>query len=514
MSIRTRARRAAALLAGGALVASGLALSGPAPVARAAEGDAPTAAAANWLEAQLNDAHIFGTDVSSVTATIDFGIGLARSGADATLLTDVIAGIDGVVSEYIGTEGDTAKSGRVAKAAVFYALAANPKDVGAEHLDLITRLEGDVEPSGRLIPSFGDADYFGQASAVLALDLAASSEAGPATDFLIAGQCDSGAAAGGWGYFDTFSDPVACVPDVDTTSLAIAALAGQVDPDAQDAVSRGVTWLLTQQAANGSLGKNDYLPYNANSTGLAAWALSEAGADGAAAKAATWLRAHQLTGLFCDRSLVAEAGMIAYSDEALSSDLSAGLGNRNEAISATAQAFPSLAFVPAPTSALAIKAPAFVKAGTPVTLTSTGLAAGERGCASIAGKSVTVVGVSQPRSAVAMPKGTKAYTAALRTADGALVTTRVVALAPKTLPVARRSFLVRRGGYQVVRVTGLVRGEYVAVRYGTRLIATGKASSLGTFNVRFNVGRAKGLKTVAVRGQFDTRRGSLTFRVR
>ncbi|NHA01808.1 hypothetical protein G5V59_24735 [Nocardioides sp. W3-2-3] len=82
-------------------------------------------------------------------------------------------------------------------------------------------------------------------------------------------------------------------------------------------------------------------------------------------------------------------------------------------------------------------------------------------------------------------------------------------------PSARslRTLRVKRGGLQVVTVTGLAPGERFTVRYAGRAIRTATATSTGVARVSFRVGRVKGVKSVVVLGQFSNRRGATTFRV-
>ncbi|GAA4803497.1 hypothetical protein ACFQ0K_12065 [Nocardioides caeni] len=510
-------RRLGAVVAGGAVVASGLVAAGPTGSAHALVLNAPTVAAVDWLEAQLTEDDVFGTEASNVTATIDFGVGLARSGADGDVLARIVDGVDGALATYVGSSGDLAKSARVAKAAAFYALAGESLTRG--EIDLQDRLETVVGDDGGLDNDWGGDDYFNQSAAVLALDAVGSEETNAATEFLLAGQC---ATDGGWGYLDTFTDPgnPACVADADTTAVALLGLVSQNDDeDVAAAIAEGVAYLEGQQAADGSFGETFFTPFNTNSTGLAGWALSEAGttesAADAAEAAAVWVRRHQLTGLACDGAAVAEAGMLSYSDQALTDELGSGVTDRARAISATAQAFPVLLLAPAATGDVTIKAPRWVKAGTSVTVRAAGLAPGERDCVVLAGGNGAAVGDADGNgsASIAVPPTTRNYKAALRTVGGANLTTPVTALAPKVLTVLRGTSRVAAGGQQAVRITGLVPGEKATIRYGKVVVGTGVANANGAFRVTFAVGRAKGTKTVTGRGLFNTRRGAVTFRV-
>lgn len=528
-----RARRRLSATLAASVVASGLSvglvgLVGPVAPARAAvPASQATSSTVTWLADELGDDNLLGTPASpDVTATLDLGLGLARTGADPALLARVRQGVDAALAGYLGEPGDRTRASRVAKAAGFYTAAGVDISLVGGEPSLLQRLEQVVrDTDGGLDSTYLDGanevpyeDLFNQSAAVAALigpdDNAGepySAEGQQALTYLLTYRC----AGAGWGFHADGTDPAsACTSDVDTTSLAIAALKPITgDERIAPAVAQAATWLKSQQGADGSFGKSDFLPYNSNSTGLAAVALAAAGETSAATKAAAWVRSHQLTGFACDRALQAETGAITYSDEALASDLADGLGSRSEITLATAQAFPALALAPAATGDLAVTAPRFVPAGSRVPLTVAGLAPGERGCVTLNGAASAVVGRTAPSTTLAVPAGTKGYTVAVQVpGDRALAS--VVALAPKTLPLIRRSATVARGGSQTVRVTGLVAGEKVTVRYGSTIVGTGTATSEGIYRVTFAVGRAAGAKSVVARGQFENRRGSIGFTVR
>lgn len=507
------ARRASCTLLTGA-VAAGLCGVVTAPTAQAEPDPAnnpSVLAVAAWLDGQFDENNtftfldFFGNPFSDLGTSIDLGLGLIDAGVAPATLDRVKAGVDAAIEEYVGAEPDAAKAGQAAKAAHFYKSLGVSTTVGG--IDLIQRVEDLVDGTGQL-GSFPN--VYSQVWAVPALEAAGSSEAAAATDFLIDQQCVG--AAWGYGSGDT------CTSDVDATAWTVLALLPQyddVDPQGADvraAVDAGVTWLKEQQLADGGFGA---FGANTNSTALAAWALDEAGADVEARKAGVWVRSRQIAGYSCDRALSNDDGAVAYDDDAITNGLADGIteDTRGQWIIASAQAIPALLRAPAPTGVTGLKAPRFVKAGSTVTLTTTGLATGQRGCVSLAGNGGTVIGGSKPSIALKVPAGTKAYTAVATSPTTGQAKAPVTALAPKTLTVLRRSAIVRPGGQQVVRVTGLVRGERVLVRYGTKVI-NGVANSSGEFRTSFAVGRVKGLKTVVSRGQFDTRRGSVTFRVR
>ena len=61
----------------------------------------------------------------------------------------------------------------------------------------------------------------------------------------------------------------------------------KADPAVAAALDEATAWLGSQQGPDGSFG-------NANSTGIAGWALGVSGNTAAATAAAGWVRAHQL----------------------------------------------------------------------------------------------------------------------------------------------------------------------------------------------------------------------------
>ena len=130
--------------------------------------------------------------------------------------------------------------------------------------------------------------------------MAASELANPVTEYLIGQQCTAGFFRLDLGdtAVDTCDAAVpAATPNTDATALAVINLLGQVDDtDVQASVDQATDWLVSTQNADGSFGSDAMIATaNANSTGLAAWALGEVGESAAAEKAAVWLRGHQVT---------------------------------------------------------------------------------------------------------------------------------------------------------------------------------------------------------------------------
>lgn len=491
MSIRVRTHRAAALLAGGALVASGLGLAGPVPVAHAAGTPAPEAsAAAAWLDGQL----VKGLLSGDVSRTMDFGLSLLASGTDTPeLLTKINAGIDAGVDAYIS--GAFSPNASNAKAAYYYQLA------GLDATDFKTELEADVDDTGKI----DGGTVYSQAWAVLALQLAGSGETTAAKDVLIDAQCDDGS----WGYS---CDGGA---DYDYTAYSILALLPfDEDANAIAAVDKAVTWLKSETAADGGIGETMWTPNNTNSTGLVAWALGEAGETAAASKSAAWVARHQLVKLTnCPADLAPEPGAIAYDSAALANARADGeiaAPDRSQWTLASAQALAALGYLATPAVGKITAPSGYVRAGSVVTIKVSGLRLGQPGCLSGFGN---IEGVSGPTtSSFGLPLTTGNRVVTLRWIDGSTTAT-VKALGAKTFSPRVTSARVRRGGIQTVLVTGLAPGERFSVRYAGRVVRTGTATSLGGVRASFRVGQATGVKGVVVLGQFSNRRGSTTFRV-
>lgn len=487
MSIRTRA---GALLAGGALVASGLALAGPTPVASAADNPSPeAAAAAAWLKAQLADGLLSG----NVGQTVDFGLSALASGTDTPeLLAQLGAGIETKHAD-IAAGSPTL----VAEVVTFQA------QVGGADSGFVQKVADATDATGK----FDGGQAYQQVWGVSALHAAGNAEDVAAAGYLRADQCTSGA----WGYGTACSDGT----DYDTTARAVLALL-PFDEDAQvsAAIDKAVAWLESELAPDGGIGESMWTPVNTQSTGLVAWALGEAGSP-AAAKAASYVAARQLVRITgCASPLDPEHGAIAYGDEDLKQARAAGkidpADRGYQWIWPSAQALAGLAYLGNPVSGRVYGPTGYVRAGTTVTVRSTGLRAAQPACLAGFGNARAIAGPGYAK--VTLPAATGNRVLALRWLGGG-VTTTITTLGAKTFRPKVRSTRVKRGGLQVVTVTGLAPAERFTVRYAGRAIRTATATSTGVARVSFRVGRVKGLKSVVVLGQFSNRRGTTTFRV-
>jgi hypothetical protein len=135
--------------------------------------------------------------------------------------------------------------------------------------------------------------------------------------------------------------------DTDVTALAVIELApvakghGELTAALRDATK----WLKGHQKANGSFGgSGPTAAANANSTGLAGWALLTERACGAARHAAKWVSDRQLTDNFAGTPLVGQRGAIGYDDATLKAARKDGIvtETRDKWRRATSQAAPAL----------------------------------------------------------------------------------------------------------------------------------------------------------------------------
>lgn len=529
-------RRAGVALIGGSLLAAGLAVAGPSPAAHAAADPAPAADAASWLAGELVDGALqssfggpdWGLSIDAAFAFQEVG----GHDAEISSIRDALAAHIGdyVTGEAFGDAGST-YAGATAKATVFAdSVGSDPSAFGGD--DLVARLEGTVQSSGRIqdVSTYGDyANVIGQTFAARALTEQSSAQATAAVDFLLTQQC-----AAGWfrqDFTHEGADPAnfdpgvatdasctadaASTPNVDATALAVIVLQplATSDQDVAASLDKAVAWLKSKQAADGSL-RLGSIAANANSTSLGAWAFRLAGADGAAAKAARWVRSLQLGGTVCDGKASADAGAVTYTPADYEAAVADGISDRAKVARVATQAVPALLAAPGATTNLKLGgSPRFLDGGTKQVLSPSGLAPGERGCLRIGGSRASVVGdaAGDATAAVPVPDRTKDVTVSVQAGNQA-VGTPAVALAGKRLPVDLRAS-VRPRGTQRVAVSGLWPGERVVVRNEGDVVARGHADADGTFVARFTVARTTGDDRVAVRGQFADRRGSASYQV-
>lgn len=317
-------------------------------------------AGAQWLEGELVDGVLVNREfkVDDYSTTVELAYALRAVDPESTVLPAITAALAKGADAY-ASPGEDVYAGSTGKLVSFAADAGeDPRDFGGE--DLVAQLEERTNDrgaaQGRIADrsSFGDyANSFGQAWAVRGLTLAGSAEAPAARDYLLQQQCEAG-------FFRLyFAKPGAkdqtCdgagtkAEPVDTTALAYVLLhdLAAEDPDLASALDKGIDYILGAQADDGSFSGGDgaVVP-NANSTGLAGWALHLAGEDEAAADAAAWVRGRQLGA--CEGELAEDAGAIGFDDAAVAAAGRSGLTVKSEYQwrLATAQALPALLATP------------------------------------------------------------------------------------------------------------------------------------------------------------------------
>lgn len=440
-----RTRRLSTLAAVAALTLSLLTAGAPAQAHPA--GDRAVGAGAAWLEGQLTDGLVVGTYGDFVytdhglTADIAFALD-AVGGHDAAVgaIADAVAP---VVKDWYDSYG-TVYTGSAAKAAVLAQVAGRDATAFGGH-DLQAVVEGNVAtapPITGRVQNVGETDWqtqepadslnvISQGWAARGLAVQGSALADEVEAFLLDQQCDAG-----FFRFALTSDKTApeqgCVEGVDvghldSTALTVINLLAVPTPsaDVSASVEQAISWLKTQQRADGSFTAGGTEGVNANTTGLAAWALGEVGETEAASRAAAWLRTVQVADLApCATGLTAENGAVAFNPEALASSRNAGaikIELQDQYRRTTAQALPALAHVPAGGSALALKAPATAAEKSSVTVTVSGLGAGEAGCVTLGAVAKPVTGTGGDVAvSFDLPAGAATHTFRLVTLGGVL----------------------------------------------------------------------------------------------
>lgn len=319
----------------------------PADAARGDDG------AADWLVTQLDGGLVHNDqfDFDDYGLTADVALALDAVGghrkAERRIRKALARNVDSWTTGADFGSSDV-YAGSVAKAVVVaQATGGKPRAFGG--VDVVARLNRLVVKTGPARGRIADrttgtdfANTIGQAFAVQGLAKARSSQADKALRFLLKQQC-------GAGYFRLSFAPIeqsnqACtnapkaqrVADTDATALSLLSLQSLrvKTPKVKAAIADGVRWLRRQQKPNGSLGGGpSTAASNANSTGLAAWVLGEAGACKGAARAAGWVA-----------KLQKKNGAIAYDKAGFAAGRD-GIGRteRDQFRRATAQAAPGLA---------------------------------------------------------------------------------------------------------------------------------------------------------------------------
>ncbi len=255
----------------------------PAATATATSPDLTTAASYLAAPANLVDGHYYELfpGFADWGLTIDGALALAATGSQDAALTKVVnffdqAGADGsgnTVNSWTGIGTSDVSGGSLGKEALLAEVVGrDPHHFGGQ--DVLAALDGSVctEPSSGTDTSCAAAGNYRYATSVFsqALGVIAQLRAGSNT-----------AAAAPIGYLESLQEPSGAWPslipstgnsDVDSTAIAVMALAMLSDSTARAAVTAGLSWIAGRQAAGGGFpGTN---PDSVNSTALAVQALS------------------------------------------------------------------------------------------------------------------------------------------------------------------------------------------------------------------------------------------------
>ena len=539
--------RRLSLVAVPALALSTLAFVPAAPSSAAEPDPTPVSNGVDWLAGQLTDGLMHNDQFDFDDLGLSTDTGLAMAYLDETdTAGDIADALAPRITEYytydVGNSdgqlvGTHVSAGSLAKAAAFVDAAGDdPTDFGGH--DLIAELEERVSTQPGTEGRIGDvffpdeafeADFsntLGQSFAVNALDAEGSVLTDSATDFLLAQQCEEGFFRLSFAAPDaadqTCDGDAASSASTDVTALAVLNLASQSDDtDIQAAIDTALAWLDDTQGADGSFGSDGEITTpNANSTGLAGWALGDAGETDAATAAAVWLRQHQADDFGpCTTGLTAETGAIAYDDAALSTGRSEGLdvSVQDQFRRGTAQALPALLWAPAGIySTEPVSTDGFVRAGSTQPVYADAVAPGQTVCFALCASQTLVHADLDGNAAgtVELPggSGTRVYDVGLT--DGVLGTIAFNALAAEKLGLKLKKAKVAKKKKQKVVVKGLATGESVRVLYKGKVKDEGTAGGKGRFVTTFKVGKQAGKQKVKVRGEFGNRKAAEKFRVK
>jgi hypothetical protein len=302
---------------------------------------------ATWISGQLTNGvlHDPKYNFDDYGTSADVALALAAIGGHDSTVDSVASTVTQHQQEYVSPGfGTLTSAGAVAKSVVLD--QATNTDPG----DLVSTLQGLVTSTGRVADKLDPkakkaTDYANtivQALTVQALDGAHASDATKAAAYLLDQQCSAGFfrlyfPTDGKGAQSCDADPKSA-PDVDTTAYVVVALRQVSDlPGVASARAKAASWLAGAQGADGSFKASQPPVPNADSTGLAGWALGIGGKTEAAGRAATWIAAHMVR---CGK----DAGAIGYDDTALKTGVTKATAGQFRL--ATAQAVPALQWLP------------------------------------------------------------------------------------------------------------------------------------------------------------------------
>jgi hypothetical protein len=517
--MRTTTRRVAALVAVPAL-ALGV-VSGFGPAAQAAQlpavtgaDPAPAASAAAYLAAQpgangLITTYFEGTGYPDAGLTVDAALALHAVGGQAAKVATMAAAV----------EADTYPAGSAGAAAKFTTMEYELGRTSAALPTAVSKVNSSIS-GGRLTdpddPATTYDDDFNspltQSFAVNALHDAGAANAGAALTYLLSQQCAAGFVAASFpakAATDQSCDAATTkTPSIDNTALTVINLQDQkATPAVATAITKALDWLVSQQAANGSFASG-----NANSTGLAGWALGVGGRADKAATAASWLRGQQLANAgSCVKYAAKDNGAITLDTLGLTNAAAGPLSNDANSVAtrATAQALPALLWASGGATAGDTKlvGTEFAKAGTTQVVEVTG-APGNTLCVTNAGTASRVVlpASGKLNVPVVLPATTADVTVSTVDAGGETDTVTISGLAKAKLKV-KSPKRVERGDKFRVKVKGLADGESVILKYrGKKVVKT--ANAKGVVKVKLKA-RKLGTSKVKVRGEFGFRKGAV-----
>lgn len=528
--MRSTVVRSAAALIGSALALSlGLvvpsAQAAPVPAPTGAD-PAPAADAAAYLAAQPEASGIITSYYdypvgppfeSSVDygLTIDTAWALDAVGGQATKLAAMTAALEDNIPNYAFGGGSMAK---------ISAFLLSQGVGSTEVLDVVADIEDDhIADAAPIVGRLVDADPYDyntpltQAFAVSALNNAGSGLANAALGFLLDQQCEEGFFRDSFAAKDaadqTCDGATSPSASVDTTGAALLMLQDQKSkPVVKAAITSALDWLESSQSANGSFNSG-----NANSTGLAGWALGLGGRTAAATKAAGWLRGQQLANAGACAPHAADVDGAVILDQLGLTNAADGLDDieNSSATRASAQAAPALLWAPGGTGAGAftLTGPTGFKAAGSAQQYSVQGAPGDTVCVTSVGAPAKVVlGANGTGTVTAhLPAATTTVTVSAVDAGGEAHSLSVTGLAKAKLGVKLKKATVAQGKKVVVTVSGLAPGESVTVSLGGKEVeAVAKADGKAKARlVATKVGTAK-VKAV---GEFKNRKGKANLTV-
>lgn len=184
------------------------------------------------------------------------------SGVGEVLVSMLVGGVRGEPVDqalaFIRKNGPGSASGPAKAARIAMGLVAASEDPRSFHgTNYVARINDGYDANTGAYES----NVYADALAALGVLAAGDNLPGRAITYLKTNQC----ATGGWAW----RQACAGVPDVDTTAMVMSALLSSGLPRGDDAVSRGRSWLLEAQNADGGFPLEDGGDTNANSTGLA-----------------------------------------------------------------------------------------------------------------------------------------------------------------------------------------------------------------------------------------------------